>query len=47
MKQLSYRTFVKNVIVAATLGVAAVATWAVTQSNAPVIEASSSQTPNS
>lgn len=34
------RTIVKNAIVAITLGVAAVATWAVTQSSAPTIVAS-------
>jgi hypothetical protein len=45
MKQSS-RTIVKNAVVALMLGVAAVATWAVTQSNAPTIEASSAQTRN-
>jgi hypothetical protein len=39
MKQSSSRIIVKNIVVAATLGVAAIAAWAVTQSNAPVIEA--------
>jgi hypothetical protein len=38
----SSRAIVKNVVVAITLGVAAVATWAVTQSNAPTIEAAAS-----
>lgn len=47
MKQSTTRTLVKNVVVAMTLGVAAIATWAVTQSNAPLIEAASLQTPNS
>ena len=36
----SSRAIVKNVIVAITLGVAAIATWAVTQTNVPTIEAS-------
>ena len=38
MQQLS-RTFVKNLVVAATLGLAAIATWAVTDTRAPMIEA--------
>ena len=37
------RIIVKNLVVALTLGVAAVATWAVTQSSAPSIEAATSQ----
>ncbi|HTH77450.1 MAG TPA: hypothetical protein VL593_00630 [Ramlibacter sp.] len=44
MKQSSYRTLVKNIVVAITLGVAAVATLAVTQTNAPQIEVASAQT---
>jgi hypothetical protein len=42
MKQSSYRNLVKNIVVAMTLGVAAIATWAVTQTNAPTIVASAS-----
>jgi len=42
MQQAS-RIIVKNLVVALTLGVAAVATWAVTQSSAPTIEAATSQ----
>ncbi|MEJ6022529.1 hypothetical protein [Ramlibacter sp. PS4R-6] len=34
------RTLVKNLVVAATLGLAALATWAVTESQAPAIETS-------
>ncbi len=34
------RTLVKNLIVAATLGLAAVASWALTDYRAPLIEAS-------
>jgi hypothetical protein len=45
MKQSS-RAIVKNTVVALMFGVAAVATWAVTQSNAPTIEASNAQTRN-
>jgi len=45
MKQSS-RTIVKNVIVAATLAVAALATWAVTDSHAPTIDAAASQVQN-
>lgn len=43
MKQSSYRALVKNIVVAITLGVAAVATLAVTQSNVPQIEVASAQ----
>lgn len=45
MKQSS-RTIVKNVVVAAVLGIAALATWAVTQSNPPMIDAAASQARN-
>jgi hypothetical protein len=34
------RTWIKNTIVAAALGLVAIATWAVTDSQAPSIEAS-------
>lgn len=47
MKQSSSRTFVKNIIVAVTLGVAAIATWAVTQSSVPQIEVAGAQAANS
>jgi hypothetical protein len=40
MKQ-SPSTLVKNVVVALVFGLAAIATWAVTQSDAPQIEAPS------
>ena len=40
MQPLS-RTLLKNFVVAAALGVAAVATWAITGSGAPIIEATS------
>ncbi len=40
--KLSSTVIVKNIIVAATLGVAAIAAWAVTQSNTPAIEAAAS-----
>jgi hypothetical protein len=46
MKQSSYRALVKNIVVAVTLGVAAIATWAVTQSNVPQIEVASAQSIN-
>ena len=41
--QRATRIIVKNLVVALTLGVAAIATWAVTKSNTPSIEAASSQ----
>jgi hypothetical protein len=44
--QQATRIIVKNLVVALTLGVAAVATWAVTNSNAPTIEAASVQARN-
>jgi hypothetical protein len=34
------RTILKNLVVAATLGLAALATWAVTDTPAPIIDAS-------
>jgi hypothetical protein len=40
------RAIVKNLVVAVTLGIAAIATWAVTQSSAPAIEAVTSQVRN-
>jgi len=43
MQQLS-RTLVKNMVVAATLGLAAIATWAVTDTRAPAIEAATEVT---
>jgi hypothetical protein len=46
MKQSSSRTIVKNFVVALMLGVAALATWAVTQSNAPTVGATGAQTNN-
>ena len=46
MKQ-SPRTLVKNAIVALMFGLAAVATWAVTQSDAPQIEAAAAFASNS
>lgn len=39
------RTWTKNLVVAATLGLAALATWAVTESPVPVIDASTLQAP--
>lgn len=39
------RTWIKNVFVAATLGLAAIVTWAVTESPAPSIEASAPVSP--
>lgn len=34
------RMIVKNIVVAATLGLAAIATWAITDSHAPALDAS-------
>jgi hypothetical protein len=38
---MNTRTLIKNLVVAAALGIVAVATWAVTESQSPAIEASS------
>lgn len=46
MKQSLSRTLVKNILVAMTLGVAAIATWSVTQSNVPQIEVASAHSAN-
>jgi hypothetical protein len=42
MNQLS-RTIVKNIVVAATIGLAAFASWAFTEFRAPAIEIAASQ----
>ena len=39
---MNSRTLFKNLVVAFTLGLAAVATWAVTQSEAPTVEVAAS-----
>jgi hypothetical protein len=44
MNYASHIKFVKNIVVSVTLGVAAVTTWAVTQSTTPTIEAATTQT---
>lgn len=41
MKQAAHIKLVKNIVVSLTLCVAAVATWAVTQTSTPTIEAAS------
>jgi hypothetical protein len=40
------RIVIKNLVVAATLGLAALATWAVTESQAPAIEAAAIAAPH-